>query len=1746
MAHARSVWSLSVWYLLGALLGGADALAQGPADASFPAYRHSDMERRFRAEEELPREPSPAGELAALARANAAVRARDAAELATAAKDLVIHAESAATGWSKAAAAWAGLSRLWRVHSRGRDDWKVARRARDSLREAAYSLYAAYRSTSNPVHAVRILIAFGAVQDTLEEHASAELALSAALTVREDASARERLDSIRNEHGFRIAAIRHDRDREDPRVCLALSAVVAPKHRRHIDDYIVLEPDRGDHPMVLYDATVCIGNVEHGAAYTVAVREGLRDIHGRTVVPGRRTVKVPDRPARVHFSGGRYVLPAVGSAGIPLTTVNVSEVALTLLRVTDGNLLDEAMNGRVGRNLDGYRLRRIAEELGEKLWQGNLSIAGVRNREVTTAVSVSDMIPERKPGVYVLAAATKRMRSSRYRDRAIQWFVISDIGLLTMRGADGLSVFVRSLSTAEPAAGVNLFLQARNEDTLASLKTDAQGRATFAPGLLRGSGGRKAVLLRARSGDGDHTFLPLDRPGFDLSDRGVGGRPAPGPVDAYLYTDRGIYRPGETVHLTALVRDDEGRAVIDLPMELAIVRPDGVRARTYNVRSDHTGAIPLDYALSDSAVTGAWRFFLRVPGGEALVGAASVQVEDFVPPRIEVAVEAPESLDFRSPAPVSVTARFLYGAPAAGLTVKGRVRVEADPEPFAAWSGYRFGFAEHPPLPGRAKLPEIRTGEDGTAVLSLDLPEVAESAHPMRARIDAAVLESGGRTVGETVVRPIRDGRERIGIRPRFAGAAAVGQTTPFEVAVVDGDGAAVSGRKLAWRLYREKHEPFWYMHADERWKYREVTMDTTVDGGTLQTSAGTVDPVRVTVAPGWGNYRLEVTDPSGSGAQPASVRFRVGWGGDGGRPDVPDRMTVRLDRGRYAPGDTATVRLEAPFDGAALVTVLTDRVAQVHAARVVDGRATVSVPVEAWTSGTYVAATVFRPAPAGTGQGPGRAVGITWLTVREPARRLSVTFDAPESAPSGTPLRVPLQVTNGAGAPVQARLTVAAVDDGILQMTGFKPPDPAAVLFGQRTLEVKMLDIYGRLIDARRGPGAAYRSGGDGGRLFGGIQPPQRTVALYPGLIRTDAQGRGEVLLDVPQGFSGRLRLMAVAHTKEALGHGHGQVVIRDPLTVDLYLPRFLSPGDQAHVTVEMVNTDAPAGGYTPTLAVTGSAVMTRALPDTVPLAPGERWSVPVTLSAGEPGDAVLRLSASGPGGVRVERTWTLPVRPAQAWRRTRQTVALEPGGSLQLTKDLVDGLYPRDARVSASVSPVPYDLRALLASLDRYPYGCTEQTISRALPLLYVRELGKDAVASDPGLAHRIQGAVRRVLARQTRDGGFGLWSARAGSEPWVSAYALDFLDRARAEGYEVDGGALRRARGYIAGLPRRSRPSGDVWEAFAYGLAVLARSGTVEPGTVRHFIDNGLDRVKSGLGRAQLTLAAASFGLAESAETAFAAAIPALGDNAYYTYGSGLRDAATLVSVAAAVKPAALEDAATRLRRIAAEDSHASTQEKAWMVVAAWELTRAAAATALTVDGVPAPAGQAGFHRAMGSGELEGDGVTLGNPGDRPVRLLIGAGGHPVAEEPAHANGITITRTIRTPAGGPADLDRVGQGDELTVVLEGRLAEGTLPRRLLIADLLPAGLEIQAAIIDDKDYEDLGKTDRPDALRLRDDRYVAAMTRKGGESFRVAYLVRAVTPGTFRVPAPYVEDMYDPAIQARGTMGRMTVHH
>ncbi len=311
---------------------------------------------------------------------------------------------------------------------------------------------------------------------------------------------------------------------------------------------------------------------------------------------------------------------------------------------------------------------------------------------------------------------------------ATQWFVVSDLGLTALDGNDGLHALVRSLTTAGPVADVRLRLVALNEQVLGEAVTDAQGHARFAPGLLRGSGGNAPALLTAETADGDYGFLDLKASPFDLSDRGVDGRPAPKPLDVYLVSERGIYRPGESVALTALVRDAKADAVAGVPLTFVVRRPDGVEFLRLQVPDQGLGGHGLDLPLLADAMRGTWQVQVYAdPKGE-LLAQLPFLVEDFEPERLDFSLKSTaDVIDPADPPAINVDARFLYGAPAAKLSVEGTLRLEPA-DGLAAWPGWRFGLVDEEIQPVSQPIPSAETDAQGRARLGLTLPDQAPRA----------------------------------------------------------------------------------------------------------------------------------------------------------------------------------------------------------------------------------------------------------------------------------------------------------------------------------------------------------------------------------------------------------------------------------------------------------------------------------------------------------------------------------------------------------------------------------------------------------------------------------------------------------------------------------------------------------------------------------------------------------------------------------------------------------------------------------------------------------------------------------------------------------------------------------------------------------------------------------------------------------------------------------------------------------
>jgi hypothetical protein len=994
-----------------------------------------------------------------------------------------------------------------------------------------------------------------------------------------------------------------------------------------------------------------------------------------------------------------------------------------------------------------------------------------------------------EPGVYVAAALDASRAEEDYPAWASQPFVVSDLGLATAMGDTGLDVTVRSLATAEPLDGVTLELVARNDALLGTLVTDGEGHARFDPGLVRGIGGNRPKLLTATDDSGDYVYVDLATAPIDLSDRGVGGRAAPGPLDAYLYTERGIYRPGETAHVTALLRDSHGEAAADMPITFRVLRPDGQEVVQRASDDEGDGGHVLTFDIASNAYTGTWTVEAYVdPDGES-VGQVTFLVDDFVPPRIEVDVAAdPEVVTATNPSTaVSVEARFLYGSPAANLAAELNQAIAKTVHPFAELDDYVFGLAEEDVRPRQLDDIAFTTDAAGKASIAVDVPPAEGVQSPLELQLRATVFDVGGRPVSRELVLPVVQQPWLIGIRPQFPDDSSPwGQPAGFDVIAVDATGQRIAKDGLTWDLFEEQYDYVWYQ--DDRWQYRGVLYDRRVDGGKLDIAADT--PALVTATTRWGHYRLEVFDPATGIA--SSYRFRAGWSyGPAAAEGTPDAVTVTLSEETYAPGDTATVFVKPPFEADVEIMVMDSGIREITRMRIAPEGAEVALPVtESWSPGVYIVATAYNRTPMSNALIARRAIGAAWVTVEEPGQRLDVTIEAPESIEPEQTVSIPIRVA-GQAAGQTAYVTLAAVDDGILQLTRFEAPDPEAYLLAQRRLGVDLRDVYGRLIDPSAHALGVLRSGGDMMRGAGVASLPKRSskvVSLFSGIVQTDADGRAVIDLDIPD-FNGRLKLMAVAWTVVGTGSAQVDMTVSAPVVADLSLPRFLAPGDKALATLAVDNVRGPDGTYEFALTAGGAVTVAGTARQSAELDAGDKAALRFELLGDHLGAGTLELAVTGPGGYLEVRTWDLSVRAPSQAVVNRMTVTIEPGATADLPGILIAGLYPESVNATLGLNTVPdFDVKGLLDALAVYAYACAEQTTSRALPLLYFRADGSVLNAEtieDNTTHHEIDEAVRRVLAMQRGDGTFGYWWWYNDTNLWLSTYVMDFLVRAKERG-------------------------------------------------------------------------------------------------------------------------------------------------------------------------------------------------------------------------------------------------------------------------------------------------------------------------------------------------------------------------
>ena len=1642
------------------------------------------------------------------------------------------------------ASSWLRLARTI-LQIKPRDDREKAL----LLDRASTAAYIAYVRAGDRNLEADSLSVLGRTLVDRQQWRSALDAMRGSLDLRETAELRGEYEKLRAEYGFRLLDFTVDADSISPRACFQFSEEL-PGRRTDFSLFVAVAGV--DRPAVsTNEKQLCVEGLKHGERYSVTLRAGLPSVVKETLAKSAEfTIFVRDRKPFVRFSGKAYVLPRAGQKGIPVLSVNTQAVVLAIYRIGDRNLLDSLLGYEFQRNMSRYQSERLASERGAKIWSGELAVESKLNAEVTTAFPLDQAVKDLAPGLYVMTAEPKDVVSTEYGQQATQWFIVSDLGLTAYTTHDGIDVFIHSLASADPRSSVEVRLIARNNEVLAVRQTDRNGFIHFEAGLARGEGGVAPAAIVA-SEKGDYAFLSLKSPAFDLSDRGVAGRSVPAGLDAFVYTERGVYRSGETVAVTALLRDARGAAAPNAPLTMVITRPDGVEYRRALVADQGLGGRSMSVPLVSSASTGTWRVAAYTDPKRPAVGETTFMVEDYVPDRLEFDLSsAAKNISRAAPVQLGVDGRFLYGAPASNLELSGEVAIASAKE-LPGFAGYAFGLFDDDVTPVRQELDDLpSTDAAGKATFPVKLDTKPASSRPLEAQVTVRMAESGGRAVARNLTLPIASDSAMLGVKPMFSGRSlADGANADFDVIMLSPDGKTLAKNGVHYDLLKVESSYQWY-RQNGQWEFEPVKRTERVASGTVDLAAD--KPGRLSLPVKWGRYRLEVSTGESNGPI-TSLSFDAGFYAEA-NADTPDLLEVALDKPDYKPGEAMNVIMTARTAGRLTINVLTDRLVASQSQDVKAGVARVNMTVgRDWGTGAYMVATLRRALDAPAQRMPGRAIGVQWFSIDRAAHTLALDMKLPATMRPNTRLTVPIKLT-GLSAGEEARVVVAAVDVGILNLTNYKPPAPDDYYLGQRRLTAEIRDLYGQLIDGMQGARGQIRSGGDSaGNELSGSPPTQAPLALYSGIVAVGRDGSAQVQFDIPA-FAGSVRVMAIAWSKDRVGKASGDVIVRDPVVLTATLPRFLRTGDKSAVQLELDNVEGAPGDYSLAVMTDGAIKRDDDKPLTFKLAAKQRDRVSLPVGASGAGAGTVSVKVTGPDNFSLERTYALDVRSATQILTRRSVRSLAKGETLTLSKDLFADFVPGTGRAGLSVAvSTSLDAATLINALDRYPFGCSEQIASRAMAMLYVNELAQQArLAPDGETDQRIKDAIPRLLARQDSNGSFGLWSV-GGDDPWLDAYVTDFLTRARERGFDIPATAytlaIDRLRNYVATAPEPNKNGG---RELAYALYVLARNGAAPVGDLRYLADVRLADLATPIAKAQIAAALAMVGDKERADNIYLAALNAISPQPKFDlgradFGSALRDAAALVTLASEGKALqkTIDDAVLRIDAARSLSSSTSTQEDAWLVLAARTVTKQLNAISLAVNGEPR---QGALYRSLRPDDLASP-LAVANQGEGNVQAVVSVSGAPLTPEPAAEDGFRIERKYYTLDGEPADPGKSRQNQRFVVVLKMTEPQPQFGR-VIVADYLPAGFEI-----DNPRLVSSGETGtlawitdavEPVNSEFRDDRFSAAFDRKQDSSpvFGVAYVVRAVSPGRYVLPQAKVEDMYRPDRFGRTATGNIEI--
>lgn len=1537
----------------------------------------------------------------------------------------------------------------------------------------------------------------------------------------------------------------------------------------------------------------------------VRVAKGIKSFGGFILGQDKvEVVRVPPYPELLRFVGEGALLSLRGERRVSVAARNVPGLRLEVARVLPG-ALHQLVQGSGGDyaepSFDALSEDSLVEREETRIRFPALGTPG--NDPAKTRYEGIDMTPfigEGRRGIFLLSLrdldahdaekpASRTIAEDAGQEYDRRLVVLTDLGVLAKKSLDGSrDVFVQSISSGEPVAGASVRAIGRNGSTLLTATTDGDGRARMA--TLEPFKREKRPVMIVVEVAGDVSFLPLDADGrvLDYSRFDIGGEDnalEAGELKAAMFSDRGLYRPGDTIHLGLIVRAaDWSRPLQGLPLELTLSDARGTQVRRERMRLGDVGFETFDYTPPESAPSGTWSAQLYLIGRDGQrnetrteIGSTTVQVREFAPDTMRVQARFSRQVAEGWVKPdglkALVHAENLFGTPAQDRKVQASLTLRPAFPEFASWEGWDFRDPKRAKEGYEDSLPDAKTDAQGDAEIALGLEKYDRATY--QATLLAQVFEPGsGRSVtaGSSVL--VSDNPYLLGIkREDGLGYVKRGSKRSVQLVAIGPDAKPVATAGLKAFLIERRHVSVLTRQDSGLYKYvSQLRLDDRNEqafdfAGKSRAYALPTDKP--------GDWRLEIRDGKGNALN------RVDWSVAGAANLSRDlernaELTLSLSKDSYKPGEEIEISVRAPYPGAGLITIERDKV-YAHAWFRASSNSSVQkirVP-EGIEGNAYVNVQFVRNPDSDEVFMSPLSFGVAPFWIDRSARRQPLTISLPKVSKPGT--EIPLTIrTQG-----KARVLAFAVDEGILQVARYKVADPLDTFFAKRMLQVDTAQILDQILPEFSRVLAQSAPGGDaGGDLGKNLNPfkrkSEKPAVWWSGLMEVD--GERVVNFRLPDHFNGSFRVVAIAVTPTRVGIADTSAVSRGDFVLTPTLPTHLAPGDEFELPIGVANT---VEGNPAELPVTVGLRLPKGLSlvgdatARLRLAPGREGTARLRLRAGQRlGAFAVGIDAKS-GKYSAKRSIEVSIRPAVHLRQDLQVGFTSKRLDLKPLRDMFPELSTR--RASASASPL-VAIDGLSAYLADYPHLCTEQLVSAGIPALVDAshpEFG--LLAASGGRAGGKQGGTRALealRARQNSDGGFGSWSATPQVDPFVSSYGALYLVEARERGMAIPSTTLDHANDYLQSLAA-DRALGTLPQLRARAMAtyLLIRQGRSAGNllsTVREQLQANFPKTWQQDDATALFIAS-SYQLLKQDDAARPLAEAALkranADKSQHSehyadyYDAGIAQAWSIYLLHKHFPRQASKLSGKSIVRLLAplRDNRYNTLSSALTLLALEARGGNAAAAMPSLQAIDA----AGKARAIGkpSGILTSGTFAAG---DRAVRVLPAANGtawyalsqNGFDRKPPPAvqdKGIELVREYLGADGKP--VTSVPVGGEVTVRLRVRALGNRSYSDVAIVDLLPGGFETVMQVPPaqgDTDCEDCGgepvaatlalpgSSFVPEHVEPREDRVLLyGNVGSGMQEFR--YKIRAGNAGRFALPPVYAESMYERGVYAQGEGGK-----